>query len=862
MWLVQDKNKKSTPTPAANSKSLSKTAENTKRKNENQTKSDSIVTPTSNNKSKKQKKNNNVSAVLEPLGSNTKQDSVNSNPKKTLANKQPQSNLKKNAAKSGWRKIELPKNMTMPDNEMCGVLDFEEIDVEYNVGDDPLNTSIKIKDGGNSNNGKEFDDFDDINWDDFIFLDDFSEEKAEKGQLKSIGMQFKESQGKKKSKNKNKTSNIEESATLADSPIANIEESATPADSPIANIADDTNELEVSVDKVNEVVSEQKPKNKKKAKKSKQQKKSEAEELKEEQEFDPEFDVSQWEILGLNDTVLNGIKSIKFERPTEIQERAIPFALSGNDILGAAQTGSGKTLAFGLPIIQKIIETRAQTKSENQTDSDSERIEPILSAVILVPTRELAIQVNEHLAKVSRHEKVRIVSVIGGMSMQKQERLLKLGPEIVVATPGRLWEIVEQTDLLSGKLGKIKFLVLDEADRMLEKGHFKELTDLLRVINLERSKNPEIKRQTMVFSATLNKDLAIDKKKFKKASTAKDSPMQDMINKLQFQQKSPILIDITPKSSVSNQISEARIECLKDDKEIYLYFFLTRFTGKSLVFVNSISALRRLVPILTNLKIPAFPLHASMQQRQRLKNLDRFKESPNGVLVASDVASRGLDIPMVDHVIHYQVPRAGDLYVHRSGRTARGENEGVVIIFVCPEERQNYLKLCKLMQKPEISELPLDYSVMGKMKQLVSLARQIDSIEHKVKKESHESDWLNKAARDMDIEIDPHFVKSTSVIYDDSSDDNVIGGGAGGRITTHRKEKLTNLKNQLDSLLAKPILPPGAIRSFLTGGIVADMASKLLNPSNNPRMPNQLKETALNLTKSSNMNPKKKQKRN
>ncbi|OMJ22956.1 ATP-dependent RNA helicase ddx24 [Smittium culicis] len=150
---------------------------------------------------------------------------------------------------------------------------------------------------------------------------------------------------------------------------------------------------------------------------------------------------------------------------------------------------------------------------------------------------------------------------------------------------------------------------------------------------------------------------------------------------------------------------------------------------------------------------------------------------------------------------------------------------------------------------------------MGKMKQFVSLARQIDSIEHKVKKESHESDWLNKAARDMDIEIDPHFqnrnyifliftksVKSTAVVYDDSSDDDVIGGGAGGRITTHRKEKLTNLKNQLDSLLAKPILPPGAIRSYLTG--------------DNPRMPNQLKETALNLTKSSNMNPKKKQKRN
>ncbi|OMJ29865.1 hypothetical protein AYI69_g607, partial [Smittium culicis] len=274
MWLVQDKNKKSTPTPVANSKSLSKKTENTKRKIEIPTKSDSNGTPANSNKNKKQKKNNNASAALEPLDSNTQLDSAKSNPKKNLAKKQPQSNLKKTTAKSGWKKIELPKNMSMPDNEMCGVLDFEEIDVEYSVGDDPLNTSIKIKDGRNSNSGQEFDDFDDINWDDFIFLDEFSEEKAEKGQLKSIGLQFKESQGKKKSKNKNKTSIIEESAT--------------PADSPIANIADDTNELEkVSSDKENETASDQKPKNKKKAKKSKQQKKSEADELKAEQEFDP-----------------------------------------------------------------------------------------------------------------------------------------------------------------------------------------------------------------------------------------------------------------------------------------------------------------------------------------------------------------------------------------------------------------------------------------------------------------------------------------------------------------------------------------------------------------------------------------------
>ncbi|PVU95087.1 hypothetical protein BB561_002062 [Smittium simulii] len=648
--------------------------------------------------------NSTPGAQTKPLNSGQSEDTSTSD----ILQTETKSSLDEPQKQLQWKKVEIPKHFSAPDNEMGGLLEFEEIDGEY-FDQNSLDLS-KLDQAENSHPKKaqNFDDLDDINWDDFIFVDDFDQDTADKTPIKTIGQLARES--------------IDNSQNVTFDSLETVQKSVEPETqhNPSLNI---------------------KQKNKKSKPAPKNLPASKADD-KDKVVLDT-FNESlwAWKNLGLCDALLKGIQSCGFKKPTEIQKKSLPPANKGRDILGAAETGSGKTLAFGLPMLQYVIQNRAENISDR-----------CLMALVLLPTRELALQVKENLSKVDRESPVRIVSLVGGMSLQKQERLLTQNPEIIVATTGRLWEIIEQTDLLTGKLEKIKFLVLDEADRMVERGHFKELTEILRIVNSDN----EAKRQTMVFSATLNKNLSFQKKKLSSTGPGNsENPMQEMINVLKFKDPNPLMIDVTPANAISKKIFETRIDCLKSEKEVYLYFFLTRFIGKSLVFVNSISSIRRLIPILTNLNVEVFPLHAQMQQRQRLKNLDRFKESKHGVLIASDVAARGLDIPSVDHVIHYQVPRGGELYVHRSGRTARAHLEGVVVIIVCPEERKNYLKLCKTLRKDEIPILPMEYSMVAKFKPLVTLSREIDSIEHRLDKESHDQEWMSKAADEMGIEIDP-----------------------------------------------------------------------------------------------------------
>ncbi|KAJ1565540.1 ATP-dependent RNA helicase [Nowakowskiella sp. JEL0078] len=453
---------------------------------------------------------------------------------------------------------------------------------------------------------------------------------------------------------------------------------------------------------------------------------------------------SEWKKLGLVDQLLQGLESQKFKSPTSIQSKVIPMVISGRDIVGSAETGSGKTLAFGLPILHHIA-TR-QTSSNKKIDEG-------LTALIMTPTRELAMQIVDHLEKVSKFitPVVKIASIVGGMAIQKQRRILSTKPHIVVATPGRLWEIMDENKEMFTRFKMMRYLVLDEADRMLESGHFKDLDMIFDAITSTKSTNHQ--RQTLVFSATMTNTAGL-KSQLQK-SQPKDGPtIKTLLSKLKLPNTPTHISTLNSSAPLPTTLHETRIECLHTDKELYLYYLITRYTGKTIIFVNSIDAIRRLVPILSELGVSVVGLHAELEMKKRLKSLDKFKEGCQ-VLVTSDVAARGLDIPSVDNVIHFQVPRSADLYVHRSGRTARAKSEGVSVMLVSPTELSLYKRICKVLKKDDgVPIFPVDHNKLKLLKSRVAISKQIDKLQHTDTKQKYEENWLRKAKKDAELDDD------------------------------------------------------------------------------------------------------------
>lgn len=538
------------------------------------------------------------------------------------------------------------------------------------------------------------------------------------------------------------------------------------------------------------------------------------------QDVDQSVDVSAWKDLNLCESVVHALKYNNFTAPTPIQKNSLPLAMEGRDIIGSAETGSGKTLAFGIPIINYLATHPAREG---------------LAGLILTPTRELAIQVRDHIDKMSVFSNMRVVAIVGGMSIQKQERLVKQKPDIIVATPGRLWEIFSNNPEYMDMLKHIKFLVLDEADRMLEKGHFEELTSLLNALSSKRQDTTEWpeevdegttkktlpqdlgKHQTFIYTATLSKDLRFNvKAKKKKLPVKATNTMEDLLRRIEFADEDPALVDMTSENVVASRLLEAKIDCVNTDKDLYVYYFVTRYPGRTIVFVNSIDAIRRLVPIFKLLNVEVLGLHAQMQQKQRLKSLDRFKANPKAVLVASDVAARGLDIPLVDHVIHYQLPRSGEIYVHRSGRTARANRDGVSLLLCGPEEMKIYQKLCQTLRKnKDYPTFPVDLNILRAMTERVKLAAEIDSIYHQESKQTHEVNWMRNMAKEMDVDFDEDTMQGKG--YQKSAED------------LHKdKVKAQSLRNKLNHLLKEPILPAGVSMKFLTGGVISDLVDRLM----------------------------------
>uniref|UniRef100_A0A9J2PJ32 ATP-dependent RNA helicase n=1 Tax=Ascaris lumbricoides TaxID=6252 RepID=A0A9J2PJ32_ASCLU len=437
-----------------------------------------------------------------------------------------------------------------------------------------------------------------------------------------------------------------------------------------------------------------------------------------------EVDLSAWMPFCLPDEIMKALADLGFTKPTEIQKLVLPSAVRDKlDVLGAAETGSGKTLAYAIPLIVRLLD--AQNSMEDWT------LQRHLRALILAPTRELVVQIRKHIDALIKYTNFKATSIVGGLSQQKQERLLKYRPEIVVATPGRFWSLAGNAPQGSylANWQKLLCLVVDETDRMVEKGHFEELEFILEAIKSDGN----VKRQTLVFSATLTFV----------------HPAPRRLNIQQTQQ-------MTTKEKIDRLIEIVGLR--KERKDTNVVYLLTRYPGRTLIFMNSIDASRRLYGILVKLQHKPVPLllHAKMIQKQRLKNLEKFTEVPNSVLLATDVAARGLDIRQVEHVIHYQVPKTAELYVHRSGRTARASHRGLTVLMVDPQDAQYYRRICRnLNREHELPVFPVDSThLFNALKERVKAATEVESLEHRMKKISSRETWFEKTAREADLLLD------------------------------------------------------------------------------------------------------------
>ncbi|KAF3701226.1 ATP-dependent RNA helicase DDX24 [Channa argus] len=414
--------------------------------------------------------------------------------------------------------------------------------------------------------------------------------------------------------------------------------------------------------------------------------------------------------------------------------------------------------------------------------------QPLLG-LVLTPTRELAVQVKHHIDAVAKFTDIKTAILVGGMAQQKQRRMLKRRPEIIIATPGRLWDMIKERHPHLLNLRQLRCLVIDEADRMVERGHFAELENLLEMLNTTHF-NPM--RQTFVFSATLTMAHSLPNRLLQKKRKNLDQrkKLEILMEKVGIKSK-PKVIDLTRKEATVETLTETQIHCQKEEKDFYLYYFLLQYPGRTMVFANSIDCIKRLNSLLVILDCTPLPLHANMHQKQRLKNLERFAERDNCVLLTTDVAARGLDIPNVQHVIHYQVPRTSETYVHRSGRTARATKEGLSLLLIGPDDMMNFRKIYKTLGKDEeVPMFPIETKCMEAIKERVNLARMIEKIEFHNSREKQHNSWFKQAADALGVDLD---------------DDLLLGRLRDEEADREQEKMLKGTKKHLKHLISQPV---------------------------------------------------------
>ncbi len=362
-----------------------------------------------------------------------------------------------------------------------------------------------------------------------------------------------------------------------------------------------------------------------------------------------------FEELGLSKPLLQAIAGMGFEEPTPIQEKAIPLAMAGRDVIGRAQTGTGKTAAFGIPLIERVVNPQG--------------------ALIIAPTRELAIQVAEELNKIGQYKRVSALPIYGGQDINRQIRALKNRPQIIVGTPGRLMDHIRRRTL---RLGQVSMVVLDEADEMLDMGFIDDIKTILEEVPAER--------QTMLFSATMPK------------------PIQELAQRFM---NNPEHVNVTPKEVTVPNMHQYYIEVQEQHKfDVFCRLLDVHSPELAIVFGRTKRRVDELAEGLNKRGYSAEGIHGDLTQAKRDSVMRHFKDGITEILVATDVAARGLDISGVTHVYNFDLPQDPESYVHRIGRTGRAGQTGVATTLVTPREI-NHLRMIERATKRRIIRQPM-----------------------------------------------------------------------------------------------------------------------------------------------------------
>ncbi|MBP2642217.1 MAG: box helicase domain protein [Firmicutes bacterium] len=431
--------------------------------------------------------------------------------------------------------------------------------------------------------------------------------------------------------------------------------------------------------------------------------------------------------LALSKKVLASIMEMGFEEPSPIQTKTIPLVLEGRDVIGQAQTGTGKTAAFGIPIMERMIESRN------------------IQALVLTPTRELAIQVSEELTKIGKFKRIKTLPVYGGQPIDRQIRALNYGVQVVIGTPGRLLDHIRRNTI---KLGHVKTLVLDEADEMLDMGFVDDIEQILESVSKER--------QTLLFSATMPAPIRA------LASKYMNNPAEVAISR---EQITVPLIDQCYYETRNKLDGLCRVLDIETN-------------DKAIIFCRTKKGVDDLVASMQARGFLADGLHGDLSQSQRDRVMKKFRDGKLEILVATDVAARGLDIDSVTHVINYDVPQDPESYVHRIGRTGRAGRKGVAITFIEPREYRQ-LKLIEKQTKTRIvrNQLPSAADILERQKDVIS-KRLVATIE-----QGHFNDYHTIIA-DLVPEYDAMDIAAAALKlfqegYKEKSDDNPVFANTG-----------------------------------------------------------------------------------
>jgi ATP-dependent RNA helicase RhlE len=444
--------------------------------------------------------------------------------------------------------------------------------------------------------------------------------------------------------------------------------------------------------------------------------------------------------LKLHPSLLKGIQELGFVRPTPIQSEAIPPAMEGRDVLACAQTGSGKTAAFLLPIVHRLLDKPRRTTR----------------ALVLAPTRELAAQIHEDLTALAVHTPITGAAVFGGVGMGPQEHAFRSGVDIIIATPGRLLD-----HLRSGyaKFNNLEYLVLDEADRMLDMGFLPEIRKIIKYL--------PTRRQTLFFSATIPPEIA--------ALTG------EML-------RNPVTIQRERQSAPASGITQAVYPVPQDLKSSLIVHLLQRGTmTQALVFTRTKHRANRLADHLLRSGVKAERIHGNRSQAQRTAAMAGFKNGTFPVLVATDIAARGIDVNELGHVVNFDVPQAPDDYIHRVGRTGRAEATGDAFTFVAPDEEPELRDIERAIGRrlPRVTVPDFDYTAKPHAKFEVPLAQRIAEIRAR-KREERARAQINAARRAAAQRGQP-VPPAGRRVHGAASDSRRRSSGSGGRSASGRR---------------------------------------------------------------------------